>query len=309
MKISTIIVTYNATRNNWIYKCLNSLRKSDLSTDIIVVDNNSTDETTDIIEKEYPEVTLVKNPENQGFGKANNVGMEIALKNNSDYFFLLNQDAWVEPNTLYQLTQKAKENPDYGIISPLHLNGIGDSLDYNFSLYISPQYCKNLYSDFALDQLEDKVYESEFICAACWLLSKKSLETVGGFSPTFFHYSEDDNYVHRLLFKNMKIGVYPFSKIFHDRHQRGVSKFFEKKEHEQRKLILLYSNPLSNKNINTDIKFYSRKLLKAKLTFNSSMMNFYKEKLNFLEKIRNEVLENLEESKSNKKYIFLDYND
>src|SRR5690606_5946888 len=162
-------------------------------------------------------VILLENTDNRGFGGANNQGLKYALKHGGEYFILLNQDAYVKQNTIEELVKQSVKNHDFGIISPIHLNGDGTALDYTFSEYISPSSCKMLYSDFVINKVKDKIYLSNFICAACWLLSRKTLEIVGGFNPVFFHYAEDDNYIHRLHFKSLKIGVYPKAIIFHDR--------------------------------------------------------------------------------------------
>jgi len=92
MKVSVIIVSYNFEQ--WIDRCLGSLRRSTSPISVIVVDNGSKDKTTQIIEKNYPEVHLIKTGANLGFGKANNIGIRYAMEQGADYFFLLNQDAW-----------------------------------------------------------------------------------------------------------------------------------------------------------------------------------------------------------------------
>ena len=69
-----IIVTYNGER--WIRQCINSC----LGYNVIVIDNNSSDQTIKIIENEYPKVVLLKQENNLGFGKANNLGISYALK-------------------------------------------------------------------------------------------------------------------------------------------------------------------------------------------------------------------------------------
>ena len=73
---------------------------------------------------------------NIGFGKANNIGISLAMKKGADYVFLLNQDAWVEDKTLEKLINIHRKQPKFGIVSPMHLNGKGDELDYNFSKFI-----------------------------------------------------------------------------------------------------------------------------------------------------------------------------
>ena len=94
MRILVIIVSYNFER--WIDRCLGSLRESVHPVDTVVIDNCSSDSTTQLIEQRYPEVRLIKNKENLGFGRANNIGMEIAISEGYDAVFLLNQDAWID---------------------------------------------------------------------------------------------------------------------------------------------------------------------------------------------------------------------
>ena len=73
MKILTIIVSYNFMP--WIDKCLGSMIQSGYPTDILVLDNDSKDETVKTIRERYPQVRLIENHANLGFGKANNIGI------------------------------------------------------------------------------------------------------------------------------------------------------------------------------------------------------------------------------------------
>lgn len=306
MKIHTVIVTYNATRNNWIRKCLASLDSSTVQSEIIVIDNASTDQTTEIIKKEFPKIKLVESQVNSGFGKANNIGISEAVKSDTDFVFLLNQDAWVEPDTIEKLRNAADKNPDFGIISPIHLNGIGTALDYNFSNQIAPEFCENLYSDMALGKVENKVYPSDFICAASWLVSKECLKKVGGFSPTFFHYAEDDNYVHRLKYKGLKIGVLPTARICHDRESRAVEKNEEYLLRAfQNKLLLKYSNPLQNHDINRSLKQLNFKIYKNILLGRTRWIKGLRAEYKFLNTNKKTITDNFNTSVSDKEYMFL----
>ncbi|MDA8911050.1 glycosyltransferase family 2 protein, partial [Crocinitomicaceae bacterium] len=222
--ITSVIVTFNSIQ--WIEKVINSLRKSSLTTNIIIVDNGSKDGTIELIEKKHPKIQLVKSDENLGFSRANNLGIEIAMNNNAEFVFLLNHDAWVQDETLDELTKIALKHPEFGILSPLHLNGTGDKLDENFSYYAGPKFCPNLIDDFYLGNNLKEIYESKFVNAAAWLISKDCLEKVGGFNPIFHMYGEDDNYVNRLHFKGYKLGIVPNSKIYHDRQNRALHKVF-----------------------------------------------------------------------------------
>ena len=98
VRILTIVVTYNGLK--WMDSCLESLRRSECPTDVMLIDNCSTDGTPDYVKEHFPEVNLVQSDANLGFGQANNVGLKYALEHCYDYVYLLNQDAWVMPDTL-----------------------------------------------------------------------------------------------------------------------------------------------------------------------------------------------------------------
>lgn len=119
-KVCVVIVSYNF--EPWIDKCLPSVLASSIPTTIMVIDNYSSDNTVARIQQDYPQVLLIENKENLGFGKANNVGLTYALKNNYNYAFLLNQDAWIEKQMLEKLIVASEANPNFGIISPVHLS-------------------------------------------------------------------------------------------------------------------------------------------------------------------------------------------
>lgn len=225
LKIDVVVVTFNGIQ--WIERCLNSILNSSIFVTVIVVDNYSKDGTCDCIITNFPEVILLKQNENLGFGKANNIGISLAMKNGADYVFLLNQDAWVEYNTIGELVQAHQKEQHFGIVSPMHLNGNGSDFDVNFLNYISGNRCGNLVSDMFLNKLKNTIYPIHFINAAGWLLSKKCIETVGGFNPSFFHYGEDENYIQRIKYHNFSVGVLINSKIFHDREFRSGNIYFD----------------------------------------------------------------------------------
>lgn len=214
VKISSIVVTYNAGK--WIEKCLASLQNSSIQTEIIVIDNNSTDNTVSIIETGFQDVRLIRNTENSGFGKANNLGISLAYNENADFIFLLNQDAWVEPNTIEVLVKKLLSNHEFGIVSPLQFFD-SVNLDRKFKSYIrgikTGDY--NLFTDAEKEQ----IHSVRFVNAAVWLLSRACIQTVGIFAPVFSHYGEDLNYAHRCAFHKVKIGVLPAVKAYHERPQ------------------------------------------------------------------------------------------
>ena len=220
--IFVIIVTYNAMK--WIDKCIESVLSSNIPLKTIIVDNCSHDGTVNHIHKMYNSVILIENTTNIGFGQANNQGLEYALKNHCDYVYLLNQDAYLEPDTIYNLVKILKGNPDYGLISPLQLISTKDKLDSNFAKYCSNISCPGLLDDSLLRKPLKQVYPIDFVMAAHWLISRKCLLKVGGFNPVFPHYGEDDNFLHRMKFHNFKYGISPYAQAIHDRDTRVSTK-------------------------------------------------------------------------------------
>lgn len=226
MKIVTIIVSYNFER--WIDRCLGSLRRSEKQADVIVIDNASQDRTVSLIESRYPEVRLIKSKENLGFGRANNIGMKMALEEGYDAVFLLNQDAWIDANVLGTLCELSRTHPGYGILSPVHLTGSGKKLDLGFAGYSklgNPDEV-NIQCLKSLQEGDDhpELISLSFVNAAFWLIPTSILRQIGGFCPLFYHYGEDVDYINRLRHFGYQVGYSP--KVFgcHDREYRKVSR-------------------------------------------------------------------------------------
>lgn len=218
-KVFFIIVTFNGMK--WVEKCFSSLRNSSVPVHTIVVDNGSTDGTQHYITTHFPEVELIQSPVNLGFGKANNLGIENAYKNGADFFYMMNQDAYLFEDSVAKLLEvyyNSDSKEEIGILSPLHLDGSEKKLDIFLDKYIAQNFENRMISDFVCDTVK-AFYEINFINAAHWLLPKHTVEKVGGFNPYFFHYGEDNEYVNRLHFHGKKILLCPESKVVHDGKQ------------------------------------------------------------------------------------------
>lgn len=239
--VNTIIITFNGIQ--WIDRCLESLQKSTIPLKITIIDNSSIDGTPQAIRAKFPEVSLVQLDKNLGFGQANNIGLKKALDDEADFVFLLNQDAWVENETIKLLVDAHKQFPEYGIISPIHLNGQGTGLDYGFLNYLCRDNKRIFLKELFVKQKHEHsiIYPLDFINAAFWLIPRSTLETVGGFNPLFFHYGEDREYVNRCLFFGLKTGFVPLAKGYHDRLQ-GDGKD-KKKNLKQAALLNKILNP------------------------------------------------------------------
>ena len=235
-RVFVIIVTYNGL--TWLNHCLNSLRNSTIPITTIVVDNASNDGAPDFIRSYFPEIVLIESKANLGFGKGNNIALKYALEHNCNYVFLLNQDAWIEPNTIEQLVFAHHNHPEYGLISPMHLNTAKTGLVMKY--FCQQPNNEKLITDLYFNQLSE-IYETTYIHAAAWLLPRKTLETVGGFDPIYQHYEEDDDYLNRVRFHKLKIGICPKARIVHDHRSKSSNPFNIKSRyhHEQELLVKL----------------------------------------------------------------------
>ncbi len=285
ISIFIIIVTYNAIP--WLQKCLDSCKYHG----VVIVDNNSTDETVPFIKKNFPKVHLIPQKENLGFGQANNLGIKYALDKGAEYVFLLNQDAYLQEGCIDKLINVQKNNLEYGVLSPIHLNGKGDKLDENFSNYVVYKNNPHFYSDFILKNPLQEVYQVPFVNAAGWLLSKEVLETVGGFDPLFFHYGEDDNFCQRLRYHGYNVGIVPTAFLNHDREERykeeikhGSEEYFELME---RNLKMRYAN-INEENLDKLHKLLKRRQKnrqRALFKLNFSNANYLKKEIDLLKQI------------------------
>ena len=214
MKVLVVIVSYNFER--WIGRCLGSLQQSEYLVDIVVIDNASQDNTVHRIKKDYPHIRLVESKVNLGFGKANNIGMKMALEEGYEAVFLMNQDAWIAKDAIGILAKLCQEDSSYGIFSPVHLTGNGDKPDPGFGIYAELE---------TLAQLPEgkKILPLPFVNAAFWMIHVSVLKKVGGFCPLFYHYGEDKDFVNRLHYHGYHMAYSPLAFGCHDREYRPLT--------------------------------------------------------------------------------------
>ncbi len=206
-------------------RCLSSLRQSTQPTDVMVLDNGSADGTVERLRSHYPEVMIVENGQNLGFGRANNIGMKYALEHGYDAVLLLNQDAWVGSGALQRLADVSSRHPQYAILSPIHLTGSSTPepsqaeagrVEHGFAIYSGV-------SDLH-QQPDAEVVSVPFIDAAIWFMPCQALRRVGLFAPLFYHYGEDKDLCNRMAWHGLKVGFVPHCYGCHDREKRQLTR-------------------------------------------------------------------------------------
>ena len=284
--VFAIVVTYNGMK--WVDRCIGSLFDSSQPVRVIVIDNASTDGCADYIESHFPQTHLIRSDKNLGFAKANNIGIRYAIDNGADFVFLLNQDAWLgSSTTLTELLQSFEDNESVGIVSPMHMNGEGDALDWNFSTNLPEIFI----SDMFLNKLK-RDYSADYINAAAWLISRHCISVVGGFDTNLFvHYGEDIDYVHRIHYFGFTLCVNTKCVVYHDREFRRhcndkyKQRVFQR-DNQLHTMKLEYGD--INRGIDMDALIISNKksIVRAYLKVKRTKIRRLKEEGNVLKKIK-----------------------
>lgn len=213
MDLSIIIVNMNTSE--FLLQCLKSIYNtgSRLSFEIIVVDNGSSDDSIKLVEKNFPEVILLKNDRNLGFARANNQGLVIGR---GRYFMLLNSDTIVLPDAFDTLVQVADEHPDLGVIGPklLNMDGTLQKSWASFPGFLSELLGKNFRIRKPLARVP-QAYEVDWIMGACMLVRSQTVKDVGVMDSDYFFYSEEVDWCYRVKRKKWMIWYLTSAEIYH----------------------------------------------------------------------------------------------
>lgn len=203
--VLVIVVVYNGMR--WLSRCLGSVSNYD----VLVVDNSSSDGSSEFVSNNFPQIELIRSDKNLGFTGGNNLGIKYAFDHGYDFVYLLNQDAWLEAGALDILLNKASSMPGFAVLSPLQMTNGYESLDHQFA---------KLYSSSKDEENTLGVKEVSRVMAAHWLVPVEAFRRIGLFSDLFPYYGQDDDWCNRARYHGWKIGIIPEARAVHDRAQR-----------------------------------------------------------------------------------------
>ena len=238
MKLSIIIVSYNVSA--YLRQCIQSILDSSNfgQYEIIVVDNDSYDNSCTMIKKEFPNIKLIQNSINMGFSKAVNKGISISK---GDYICLLNPDTLISSDTFNTLLQYFKDNKNIGAIGPKILNPDGSlqlackrsfpslsSIIYKI-FGLSKIFFKNKYfGKYNLTYLnENDIHSIDCISGSCMLFPKDVVNKIGLLDETFFMYGEDIDFCYRLKKFGYQIIYNPHTSIIHYKGESGKNAPFD----------------------------------------------------------------------------------
>ncbi len=223
--ISIIIVNWN-TRDllKQSLSCVNAAI-GDLTHEMIVVDNDSSDGSLEMLREDFPQVRAIQNRENVGFAAANNQGIAIAQ---GRYILLLNSDAFLNPGALVKMVQAMDEYPDTGASGCRLVNADGSLQP---SAYAFSTLATELWQALWLDRLFphsrvfgsyrmsywsfDDLRQVDWVMGACILLQAEAVRQIGGMDERFFMYSEEMDLCYRLKRAGWKVRYIPDASATH----------------------------------------------------------------------------------------------
>jgi len=266
-EVSIILVNYNDRLH--LEDCLLSLRKNilDINFELLVVDNNSSDGSQDFVERQYPQAKLIRNKENLGFAKANNLGIK---ESKGEFILFLNTDTVIYPRMLEYLMEEMKADSQIGAVAPALLRGKNA---YQISFGRKVSFVQELIQKCFLNSVLKlrlkiglKMREVGWLSGACLLTRKDVLEAVGYFDENFFLYFEDIDLCYRIKKKGFKLTFFPKARVF---HRGGASTLRSKisSRYEYRKSQLYFYRKHNSK--------HSYFLLRCYLWVNFSLLSLF----------------------------------
>ena len=216
MVVAAVVLSWN--RREDTLACLRSLAAAEPAPHVIVVDNASTDGTSEAVRREFPAMELIENPTNLGFAEGNDVGIRRALAQGADHVLVLNNDTEVDVGFLAPLLEEAARRPDAGALSPKILFAEpSDVIWFAGAEYDARSGYNGRHRGYreADDGRFDAVVETGRVCGAAMLVPRDVLEKVGVFDPELFAYSEDTDWSLRAREAGYRHYVVPASRVWH----------------------------------------------------------------------------------------------
>ena len=224
--LSIIIVNYNV--KDFLQSLLLSLNQAlkNISHEIIIIDNASTDGSVELIRNNFSQVTLIDNKKNLGFSKANNLGLKISK---GKYLLLINPDTLVSEDTLTGMIKFFDSHTEVGLAGCKILNPDGTLQLACRRSFPGPwtSFCKvtglstlfpksKIFASYNLTYLdENKSCEVDAVSGSFMMFTRKVYEEIGGLDEEYFMYGEDLEYCYRIQKAGYKIYYVASTQIIH----------------------------------------------------------------------------------------------
>ena len=215
--VAIIVLNWNGL--NETLKCLESVFNLDYSNyEVIVIDNASDGNDTEIISHTYPQVTLLKAEGNLGYTGGNNLGICYALERGVQYFWLLNNDAIVDPNTLSALISLSETSPEIGLASPLICSQSQPDQVLYYGTYVDlyNQTKRNADNLTVIQYWQEQDSEKVCLWGTALLVKRSLVNDIGYLDDKFFAYYEDMDFSVRSIKAGYRNVVAITARIYHE---------------------------------------------------------------------------------------------
>lgn len=230
--VSIVIISWKM--KELLKVCLDSIYKQTegINFEIIVIDNDSKDGTSEMIEKNFPDIKLIKNIKNLGVAPARNQGLRAAT---GKYMLVLDADMELRENSIKKMYDFMEENADVGVVGCKLVDSLGN-LQYSCKRYPSLlslifrrlehyNFIRNsqiLKKHVMRDWDHNSVLDVDYVIGACQFFRRNLLNKVGFYDDKIFYGPEDMDYCLRTWNSGYKVKYYPFTSIFH--HEQRITK-------------------------------------------------------------------------------------
>jgi len=257
-RVGAVVINFNA--GEALARCVASLKQAGIA-DITVVDNGSTDRSTEAVRTLDPAIRLVRSPRNGGYGAGANCGAGCVDR---ELLFICNPDLVVEPDAVERLIESLDTHPGAAVAGPMLLEldgsiypsgrsfpGLGDALGHGFiGLFWSDNPWTRRYRLLGDDQ--QRAREADWVSGAAFLVRRDAFELVGGFDEAYFMYVEDVDLCWRLHRAGWGVLYEPSSRVVHTQglstsrqpyrmlvaHHRSILRFASRSTEGPQRLLL-----------------------------------------------------------------------
>jgi len=207
--VSIIIVTWNSAKD--IVNCINSIKKQTYTDfEILLVDNNSNDNSVDIVRKHYPDIQIIENKNNLGFAEGNNIGIQKA---NGEILAFVNPDVILDPDWLNNLVTKLQSsNKIGGVVGKIFYMGEKYPKDAIFCTWSKIDPFTATPYNFTNNEPASKV---DYLSGAAMLVKKEIIDTVGLIDSNYFLYFEETDLCARIIRAGYDLMYVPTAKAWH----------------------------------------------------------------------------------------------
>jgi GT2 family glycosyltransferase len=233
MQLSVVILNYNV--RYFLEQCVLSVQEaiSEIDGEIIVVDNNSDDDSCLMMKNRFPEVLLIENKENSGFPRGNNIGVEQAK---GKYICILNPDTVVAKDTFVKILAFAEKQTNLGIVGCKLIDGTGNFLPESkrgiptpwvaftkiLGLYkIFPN--QKIFNQYYAQHLsENQTGKVDILVGAFMVMERNLYLEIGGFDEACFMYADDIDLSYSVLQKHRNNYYFHETSVIHYKGESTV---------------------------------------------------------------------------------------